>query len=83
MGVYQYKNGQRYEGMWKNNKYHGHGTEIMRDGAIYSGNFKDGLREGLGEYITTSRELYKGEWHYNSIDGHGEFLWPDGRSYEG
>ena len=62
MGKYEYKSGQRYEGMWKNDKYHGHGNELLCDGSVYTGGFKDGLREGYGEYITTSMELYKGDW---------------------
>ena len=40
-GTYIYPNGEKYEGDWKNGKYHGHGTFTSFDGDKYVGEFKD------------------------------------------
>ena len=37
-----------YEGEYKDEKYHGHGTETWSDGDKYEGEFKDGKRKGHG-----------------------------------
>ena len=36
------------EGEYKNNKFHGKGTMIYKDGTEYSGNFRNGKAEGQG-----------------------------------
>ena len=40
-GTYIYPNGEKYEGDWKNGKYHGHGTFTSFEGDKYVGEFKD------------------------------------------
>jgi len=40
-GTYIYPNGEKYEGDWKNGKYHGHGTYSWSNGNKYVGEFKD------------------------------------------
>eukprot|EP00802_Teleaulax_amphioxeia_P017018 Tamp_17159.p1 GENE.Tamp_17159~~Tamp_17159.p1 ORF type:complete len:197 (-),score=7.69 Tamp_17159:590-1180(-) len=32
-GILEFENGQRYEGEWQKDKFHGHGTYILNDGA--------------------------------------------------
>ena len=34
-GVYQYTNGHRYEGLWRNDKCNGFGKEFWPDGSCY------------------------------------------------
>jgi len=36
-GTYIYPNGEKYEGDWKNGKYHGQGTFTYPDGVKYVG----------------------------------------------
>ena len=36
-GKYIYKNGDRFEGEWKNNKMEGKGTCFYADGGLYNG----------------------------------------------
>ena len=43
-GTYIYPNGEKYEGDWKNGKYHGHGTFTYPDGSKYVGKFRDDKR---------------------------------------
>jgi hypothetical protein len=32
-GIFEYENGQRYMGEWKNDRFHGSGTYTLNDGA--------------------------------------------------
>jgi hypothetical protein len=36
--------GSRYEGQWVEDKMHGHGALVSREGAKYEGAFRNGLR---------------------------------------
>ena len=40
------KEGSTYDGDFKDNKKYGFGIEKWPDGAIYEGNFVDGVKEG-------------------------------------
>ena len=42
------KNGDRYEGEWKNGKIEGKGIYCRNNGDRYEGDFKNGKREGKG-----------------------------------
>jgi len=53
--------GDRYEGMFKNDYYHGQGTFIWADGDKYVGEFKDGNQEGLGTFYSGSDNEFKGD----------------------
>ncbi len=39
---------EKYEGLWKDDKMHGIGKYTYKDGSIYTGEFKYGLKNGLG-----------------------------------
>ena len=51
-GVYQMKNGSRYEGEFKDGKFHGKGTYFFFNGSRYEGYWENGEMSG------------KGTWHY-------------------
>ena len=61
-GKYTYLDGEKYEGDWRNGKYHGHGTLTFPDGTKYEGKFKDGKENGQGTYTWSSGSRYVGEW---------------------
>ena len=48
-----FPSGEHYLGMWKSDKFHGPGT-LLRDGAYYCSDFRDGARVG---YSSTMAEL--------------------------
>ena len=53
-GKYTYLDGEKYEGDWRNGKYHGQGTYTWKDGQKYEGKFKDGLFDGKEAFQTAN-----------------------------
>ena len=41
-GIYEFENGQMYEGEWKHDRFHGEGQYTLRDGANFSGQWRKG-----------------------------------------
>lgn len=74
-----------YNGGWQNDKKHGHGKLVFRDGfgSYYEGSFKDGWREGRGIYFDMKNGWkYDGEWMYGKYHGKGKMQYKKG-FYEG
>lgn len=72
----------KYEGDWKNGKYHGKGESRYTNG-IYKGDFKEGKRHGDGIYRWKNGEKYSGEWVNDNMSGHGVYEWSSGSRYDG
>uniref|UniRef100_UPI00398E659F alsin isoform X3 n=1 Tax=Pristiophorus japonicus TaxID=55135 RepID=UPI00398E659F len=77
-----------YEGRWLAGKPHGKGMLRWPDGRTYSGDFKNGLEDGYGEYIIPSKALkkndhYQGHWKEGKMHGHGIYKYATGEVYEG
>ena len=53
-GVQKYFNGDIYEGLWRNDRWHEFGCFRWADGTEYLGEFKDGIFIGKGKLITTN-----------------------------
>ena len=51
-----------YEGEWENNKMHGRGTLVWRDGKRYEGQFVYDKREGHGTFKWKDGRVYEGQW---------------------
>ena len=62
---------------------HGRGVQILPDGAVYSGDFVDGKREGNGRLSTVSGDVYDGKWKNGQRHGHGVETDMTGVRYEG
>ncbi|XP_054699792.1 MORN repeat-containing protein 3 isoform X3 [Grus americana] len=83
-------NGDQYTGEWLDNLKHGKGTQVWkRTGAIYSGDWKFGKRDGYGSYsipdpVTKEyKKVYTGWWKNDKKCGYGATFYPDGERYEG
>jgi hypothetical protein len=48
IGVYQWSDGRKYDGEWKNNKMEGYGVFTWPDGRKYEGQYIDDKKEGHG-----------------------------------
>ena len=83
-----YSDGDKYEGEWREDNYHGQGTFTSADGGRYEGEFIEGLRHGQGTYTFGNPELadylglpvgtvYRGQFRDNVCHGHGTHTYPD------
>ena len=53
----------------------GHGEMSHRDGSVYRGWWRGGIRHGHGrmEYRTPAESLYTGDWENDRREGYGVF----------
>ena len=72
-----------FPGGWKNDKYHGQGTNISVDGRKYVGKWKDGLPNGQGTLTDSSGNKYVGEFKDGKRHGQGTYTISDGSIYIG
>jgi len=63
VGCYQWSDGRRYEGEYKEDKKHGFGIYQWADGRVYIGFWCRGKQHGLGTYKTPeAQSLRYGLW---------------------
>ena len=65
-----YKNGDRYEGEWKNDDREGKGILYYKNGDRYDGEWKNDKREGKGILYYNKddyRDREEGIWEYDKI----------------
>ena len=67
----------------KGNCQSGEGVYKYRNGAIYSGNFKDGQPNGVGILQYSNGNKYEGQWKSSSRHGLGTMHFQSGDRYEG
>lgn len=72
------KNGDTYEGEFEGNGIrHGFGEYIWYSaGLCYRGEWKDDLREGIGELVCKDGEAYEGSWKNDTMHGRGAIRLP-------
>ena len=61
-GTYDWENGQKYVGEWKDDKQDGQGTYTWPSGQKYVGEWKDGMYHGQGTFTYTDGTVEKGLW---------------------
>ena len=83
VGTELWPNGDRFEGDFKDGKFHGSGTYLTRGGK-YVGEFVDGRKEGQGKMTWTKNgHVYEGGWKGGRMHGSGKYTKPDMSLYEG
>jgi len=82
-GVYEFADGERHEGEWRNGKAHGRGTHTFPSGQRYEGEHRDGKQHGRGTHTWPDGQRYEGEYKDGKKHGRGTHTWPDGQRYEG
>ena len=60
-----------FKGQYSDDSRNGQGTEISDEGT-YSGNFKNGLRNGIGKMIYKNGNIYEGDWNKGLKEGKGK-----------
>ena len=83
-GKFTWRNGETFEGRWKNDKRNGHGE--WRDEAgrpIYVGEFKEGKFSGSGTIYYADGSNYAGGLLDDKFHGEGIMTWADGSVYKG
>lgn len=61
----------------------GSGTLQYRNGAVYTGEFHNGKRHGVGTFSAPGGHHYRGQWLRNMQNGFGRYQYPDGAEYAG
>jgi len=82
-GQYTYKNGDRYDGDWVDDKCHGHGVYYFASGNRYDGDWVDGKRHGHGVFYYANGDRYDGDYVDDKCHGHGVYYHANGNRYDG
>jgi len=61
----------------------GFGQYRWKDGAEYTGQWRDDKMEGYGRIIHSDKDIYEGYWTNNRAEGKGVFLRKDGTIFQG
>ncbi|XP_008449413.1 phosphatidylinositol 4-phosphate 5-kinase 7-like isoform X2 [Cucumis melo] len=56
---------------------------VLSNGDVYIGSFKDSLPHGKGKYMWLEGTIYDGDWEDGKMTGKGKITWPSGARYEG
>ena len=78
-----FKNGDKYEGYFKNNYFNGDGTFTCKNGDKYSGKWVDSKRSGDGTLYFHNGDKYEGNWHEGRRHGSGKMRFANGDVYVG
>lgn len=70
-GTFEYANGDKYVGDWKEDMQHGKGIYFFHTGDRYEGSYVQGERTGEGIYYHASGNKYVGNFKNGMQDGHG------------
>ncbi|KAI5711354.1 hypothetical protein M8J76_004254 [Diaphorina citri] len=78
-------NGDYYEGCYSKNLRYGKGLYVFdkRNGARYDGEYRFGLRSGMGTFYYPDGSRYEGEWKKNTQHGCGIYYYINGDTYSG
>ncbi len=61
-GTYKWSDGDKYEGEWKEGKFHGKGKYFYANGSIFSGLYKSGKKHGEGVFVDAKGKDFEGFW---------------------
>ena len=69
--IFEWVNGDNYEGCVINGIFHGKGKYFWKNGNEYEGNYEKGIRNGIGVFKWKEGKVYKGEFKNNLPHGKG------------
>jgi len=91
-----FPNGDSYEGAYVSQMRNGRGEYIFaartapagereenEEYAKYSGEYKDGQRNGVGTFVYPDKSSYIGQWKCDERHGHGVYTYSSGDKYVG
>src|SRR6185312_7025404 len=70
-GVYEFVNGDIYDGDFVNGKFEGKGKFTSAEGDIYEGEFKSDLYHGKGVAMDANGDKYEGNFDKGERSGYG------------
>ncbi len=82
-GVQTMVNGDRFEGIWRDDRKDGFGTYVSAQGWTYAGGFKNDLFEGVGVMTERKGGRYEGGWKAGLRNGQGTYTGADGTRFSG
>ena len=82
-GVFNTKDGDKYEGEFKNELFNGKGTLTFKYGDKYTGIFKNGKFNGQGVLSHKNGSKYSGQFKDGEFNGKGTLTYINGFSYTG
>jgi len=78
-----YKNGDRYDGFFKDSLYDGQGMLRLKSKEYYEGTFSKGFYDGDGYLQLPNKDVYEGSFKAGLYDGKGTLTEYKGRVYTG
>ena len=81
-GNISYSSGNIYDGFFKNNKRHGKGTYIWKNGDKFTGTYYNG-DPSYGTYAFQNGHTYVGNFKNWKMHGQGTYTWKNGDKYIG
>ena len=63
-GVYKWSDGDKYEGEWKDGKFHGKGNYFYGNGSTFTGVYKHGKKHGEGVFVDAKGKDFEGFWEH-------------------
>lgn len=82
-GTMKYKNGDFYDGNWKDNRKDGKGIMKYANGDFYHGKWSSGSQFGRGIMRYANGDIYEGDWFVNHENGDGITRYANGDVYTG
>ena len=59
------------------------GPFTLKNGAVYTGEWMNGMRDGYGSQVWPDSSKYEGDWRQDKANGRGKLIHADGDVYEG
>ena len=82
-GIYQFDNGNKYDGDFRKSIMNGKGTLYFVNGNRYNGDWSGGFREGLGIYYFSNGNVFTGNFKRNKFHGQGTMTFTSGNKFTG